>query len=238
MIRAVIALLLLAACSPAKPEDMTARYARDGQPPLVAMSAANGDSRVLAGDTLFLRKGDREYVVLHDAAGTFSARIEDALAVFGEDRANMPAAPRVQPEYALTEGASETVAGVRGRLWKGHPREVPSLASFEGVVSSDPALAPLGRALAMQTRFAVLRNSADLGGPGNFEKAMIELFEKGAVLRFNRILTLERIDKAPIPAAMFALPEPLLGRDALRARLRRPAMGATESLTTEIKPLP
>jgi hypothetical protein len=167
---------------------------------------------------LFLRKGDREYVVLHDAAGNFSATVEDALAVFGEDQA--PAAPRVQPEYALSAGGSETIAGVKGTLWKGHPREVPSLASFEGVVSSDPALGSLGRALAMQTRFAVLRNSAALGGPGNFEKAMLDLFAKGAVLRFNQVLKLERIDKAPLPPTMFALPEPLLGRDALRARLR------------------
>ncbi len=215
------ALLLLSACAPAKPEDMTARYAREGQPALVVMSAPNGDARVVAGDTLFLRKGDREYVVLHDAAGNFSATIEDALRVFGEDNADTLAGPRSQPEYVLTRGGSETVAGVKGTVWKGHPREIPSLGSFEGVVSADPALAPLGRALAMQTRFAVLRNSADLGGPGNFEKAMLELFAKGAVLRFNQILKLEKIDKAPIPSTMFALPQPLLSRDALRARLRQ-----------------
>lgn len=219
VIRAFLLLLLLAACTPAKPEDMTARYLREGQPPLVAMSAANGDSRISAGDTRFLRKGGKEYVVLHDAAGIFTATIDDALAVFGEDQ-TAPATPRVQPEYALSEGTSEKVAGVSGKLWKGHPRQVPSLTSFEGVVSSDPLLAPLGRALAMQTRFAVLRNSATYGGPGNFEKAMIDLFAKGTVLRFNQVLTLERIDKAPIPATMFTVPQPLLTRDALRARLR------------------
>ncbi|RYI98889.1 MAG: hypothetical protein EON47_18325, partial [Acetobacteraceae bacterium] len=125
--------LLLAACTPAKPEDITAHYAREGQPALIVMAAANGDSRVSAGDTLFLRKGDQEYVVLHDAAGNFSVRIDDALAVFAEDTA--PAGPRVQPEYALSEGGAETVAGAKGVLWKAHPREVPSLASFEGVVS-------------------------------------------------------------------------------------------------------
>lgn len=224
MIRTCLAAaaLLLSACSPAKPEDMTARYAREGQPALVAMSAANGDSRVSAGETLFLRKGGQEYIVLHDAAGSFSAKIDDALAVFAEGKSGLFASngPRPQPEYALSEGGSETVAGVKGTLWKGHPRDVPSLSSFEGVVSSDPALAPLGQALAMQTRFAVTRNSADLGGPGNFEKAMLDLFGKGAVLRFNNVLKLEKIDKAPIPAAMFAVPEPLLGRDALRSRLR------------------
>ena len=212
--------LLLSACAPAKPQDMTARYAREGQPALIVMTTANGDARVAAGDTVFLRKSGAEYVMLHDAAGDFGATVDDALAVFGEDRAAAPAGPRPQPEYALTETGSESVAGIAGRVWKGHPREVPSLASFEGVVSSDSALAPLGRALAMQTRFAVTRNSAALGGPGNFEEAMLELFGKGAVLRFNNVLALERIDKAPIPPTMFALPEPLLGRDALRTRLR------------------
>ncbi|MBX3563155.1 MAG: hypothetical protein KF730_01130 [Sphingomonas sp.] len=220
-----VAALLLSACSPSKPEDMTARYAREGQPALVAMTAANGDARVAAGETLFLRKGGQEYIVLHDAAGSFSARIDDALAVFAEDKSGLMASngPRPQPQYALSEAGSESVAGVKGKVWKGHPRDVPSLTSFEGVVSGDPALAPLGQALAMQTRFAVLRNSADFGGPGNFEKAMLDLFGKGAVLRFNTILKLEKIDKAPIPATIFALPEPLLGRDALRARLRKPA---------------
>ncbi|MES2986494.1 MAG: hypothetical protein V4808_01175 [Pseudomonadota bacterium] len=226
MIRTCLAAaaLLLSACTPAKPEDMTARFVREGQPALVAMSATNGDSRVSAGDTLFLRKGDKEYVVLHDATGSFSATIDDALAVFGESRSELfdSTGPRTQPEYALTESRSETVAGVKGTLWKGHPREVPSLSSFEGVVSTDPALAGLGRALAMQTRFSVTRNTADLGGLGNFEKAMLDLFGKGAVLRFNSFLKLEKIDKGPIPAAMFAVPEPLLGRDALRARLSLP----------------
>lgn len=219
----VAGLLTIAGCSRAAPEDMTARYAREGQPALVVMAAANGDSRVVAGDTVFLRRGDAEYVVLHDAAGTFSTRIDDALAVFGEDQPGFSAGPRAQPEYALTEGGREAVSGVRGLLWKGHPREVPSLTSFEGVVSTDPALAPLGRGLAMQTRFAITRNSAIGGGPGNFERAMLDLFGKGTILRFNTVLRLESIEKAPLPAALFAVPDPLLGRDALRTRLHQPA---------------
>jgi hypothetical protein len=214
--------MLLSACAPAKPEDMTARYAREGQPALIVMAAANGDSRVAAGDTLFLRKGGQEYVVLHDHAGDFTARIDDALAVFGEDKKGMLAGPRTQPEYSLTQTGPESVAGVRGTVWKGHPREVPSLTSFEGVVSTDPALAPLGRGLAMQARFAITRNSAIGGGPGNFEKAMLDLFGKGTVLRFNQVLKLEAVDKAPIPPTMFALPEPPLDRDALRTRLSKP----------------
>ncbi|HEX8301707.1 hypothetical protein [Sphingomonas sp.] len=224
MIRLCLAaVLMLAACSPAKPEDMTAHYAREGQGALVVMAAASGDARASAGDTLFLRKGDREYVVLKDNAGSFAATVDDALAVFGEDKSGALAGPRAQPDYALTEAGSETVAGVKGAVWKGHPREVPSLKSFDGVVSTNPALVPLGRALALQTRFTVMRNSAIAGGPGKFEKAMLDLFAKGAVLRFNQVLKLERIDKAPIPAAMFALPQPLLGRDALRARLSQPS---------------
>jgi hypothetical protein len=218
---AAAALAAVSACSAARPEDVTARYARDGAPSLVVRAAANGDARVEAGETVFLRRGDADYVVLSDAAGRFSARIDDALAVFAADKTAIVPGPRAQPDYALSEGAAETVAGVKGRLWRGHPKEVPSLASFEGVVSTDPALAPLGRALAMQTRFAITRNSAIGGGVGKFEQAMLDLFAKGTVLRLNQALRLERIEKAPLDATLFDVPPPVLDRAALAARLAR-----------------
>lgn len=214
---AVVALALAAACSAAKPEDVTARYARDGAPPLTLRAAVDGDARVEAGETIFIRKDGVDYVVLSDAGGKFSARIDDALAVFAADKSGILPGPH--PEYALSQGAAETVAGVGGTQWKGHPKEIPSLTSFEGVVSEDPALAALGRALAMQTRFAIMRNSAT--GVGTFEQAMLDLFAKGAVLRLNQALRLERIEKGPLPVSLFEIPPPLLDRAALAARLAR-----------------
>jgi len=222
MIRTLLAAVVLACtagCTAAAPEDLTARYLRDGAPALVVRAAANGDARVDAGETMFLRKGAADYVVLRDAGGAFSARIDDALDVFAADSMQAPPGPR--PEYALSEGAAETVAGVAGRIWKAYPKQVPSLVSFDGVVSTDPALAALGRALAMQARFAIMRNSAIAGGIGGFEQAMLDLFAKGAVLRLNQALRLERIEKAPLAATLFDLPQPVLARAELAARLAR-----------------
>lgn len=215
---AAVALACMAGCT-AEPQDLTARFMREDAPPLVVRAAANGDARVDAGETVFLRKGAMDYVVLRDARGAFVAKIDDALAVFAAD--SMPPSPGAQPQYALSEGSTEMVAGAEGRIWRGHPKQVPSLTSFEGVVSTDPALAALGRALAMQSRFAIRRNSATTGGIGSFEQAMLDLFAKGAVLRLNRALRLDRIERTPLAATMFEVPQPVLARADLASRLAR-----------------
>jgi hypothetical protein len=226
----IAALLLLGACSVAKPEDATAFFAREAPSgPITVKAAANGDARVEAGDNVFIRRGGVDHVVLTDGAGTFSARIEDLLALIGEGQgqAAIGTKPHAQPEYALTAGASETVSGVKGTIWKAHPREIPSFTSAEAVIADDPALAALGKGLAMQTGFSIRRNGPP-GGPGNLEKAMLDLFGKGLVLRYGRILRLERIEKGPIPAAAFELPLPVLDKAALKRRFEaeRDRLGA------------
>ena len=216
----LLSMLLLAACSAAKPVDLTARYVREAPDgPILVKAAANGDARVEAGETVYLRKDGTDYVVLRDGQGSYAVRREDLLAVLAEGDSGLGPGPRAQPEYAVSPGAAETVAGVKGTVWKLHPKDVPSLATADAVIADDPSLANLGKALAMQASFAIARNSAGLGGPGNLEKAMIALFEKGAVLRFGSALRLERIDKSPIDASVFELPKPLLDRAALRQRV-------------------
>jgi hypothetical protein len=212
--------LLLAACSAGgKPDDVTARYVREAPSgPVIVKAAANGDARVEAGDTVFLRRLGVDYVVRRDSAGTYSVRRDDLLAVLAEGD-GPPPGPRAQPEYATTPGAAETVASVKGTVWRVHPRDIPSLTSVEAVIADNPAFANLGKALAMQTRFAIERNSALQGGPGNFEKATAALFDKGAVLRLGSALRLDRLERKPIPISEFEVPRPLLDRAALKARI-------------------
>lgn len=215
-------LALLAACSGAKPADTTATYGREApNGPVVVRAAANGDARVEAGENLFIRKSGADYVVLRDGQGAFSVRRDDLLAYFAEldKAANLFPGGRVQPEYVMRAEGSETVAGQSGRVWKVHPSDIPSLPAAEAVISSDPALGPMGRALAMQTNFSILRNSGMSGGPGNLEKAMMALFDKGAVLRFGTALRLQRLYHAPIPPGMFDPPRPLLDAAGLRRRM-------------------
>ena len=216
----LIAAFLIAGCTPAAqpPSDLTAHYAREDAPPLVAKASAGGDSRVEAGETLYIRRGGKEYVVLRDAKGQFSALADDVIAV-REAQPGLVSPASVQPQYVLSRGGAETVAGISGAIWKAHPRDVPSLTSAEAVVSDDAALAPLGKGLALHARVAVRSNAATMGGFGSFARAMVALYDKGAVLRFGTVLMLERIDRAPVAPGEFAVPEPLLDRAALAARL-------------------
>lgn len=223
MIRTLVAGLALAAltaCGAAAPEDVTATYARPQGTPIVVKAAANGNARAEAGDYVFIRRDGADHVVLRDAKGLFAAREDDLLALYRE--AAVAAGPRVQPEYAIRENGSETIAGYTGAVWQVHPKDVPSLAAVDMVVTNDASLEGVGRGLAMQTRMLITRNSAMSGGLGNLEKRMIELFDKGAVLRLSSALKLERVDKGPIAPGEFELPKPLLDKGALKARLANP----------------
>ena len=214
----VAALALLAAgCGRPAPEDMTAHFAKTGGQPFAVEAAANGDARVTVGDETWLQIGGVDYVVMKDARGSFVAREDDLIALLTE----APETPRPQPDYATSEGGEESVAGLKGRVWKIHPKDTPSLVTVDAVVSGDPALAGVGKGLAAYTRTLIVRNSRAMGAPGNLEKAMIALLDKGAVLRFGTVMRIERIDKAPLKG-MIALPSAALDKEALRARLASP----------------
>lgn len=223
MIRTLVAgfgLAVLTACGAPAPVDLTATYARTQGSPISVKAAANGNARAEAGDYVFIRRDGVDYVVLRDARGLFSAREDDLLALYREAAA--AAGPRIQPDYAVRENGSETIVGYTGAVWQVHPKDVPSLAAVDMVVSNDSALDTVGRGLAMQTRMLITRNSAMSGGLGNLEKRMIELLEKGTVLRLSSALKLERVDKGPIAPGEFELPKPMLDKAALKVRLANP----------------
>lgn len=214
---AALMLLLVAACS--KPVDVTAVYARDAGP-ITIKAAANGDARIEAGGNVYVRRGGVDYVVLTDSQGEFAVREADFAAVLGEAvRAGGFVPPPSKLEYALSEEGFETIAGREGVLWRVHPKEVPSLASAEAVVSEDPTLAAVGKGLALQARVSIVSNTGTIAGPGTLERRMIELFEKGTVLRFGTILRLERLDPGPIAENTFVLPATLLDKAGFKARL-------------------
>lgn len=214
--------LLAVSCAQPEPEDLTAHFSKTGGQPVTVEAAANGDARVVAGDETYLRLGGMDYIVMRDSRGPFVARAEDLFALLTED----PATPRPQPDYVTAVAGDETIAGIKGKIWKIHPKDVPSLPTVDAVVSSDPALAPMGKAIAAHLRALIIRNSTMMGAPGNLEKAMIALGEKGAVLRFGTVLRLERIDRAPIAKDKLKLPSAPLDRAALKARLAAPERAA------------
>lgn len=216
-----ILLLLVAACSEAPLEDMTAYYAKPEGIAFRVEAAANGDVRVTAGDQVMIRMSGAEYLLTTDEKGAYAGRVADYIAALDEAPSGGPFAGSVrpQPDYVTVEDGAATVAAMPGTKWKVHPKDVPSLPAIDAVVSDDPALAVLGKGVAMHAKLLIERNSRSLGAkPGKLEIAMMALYDKGAVLRFGTVFELERIEKGPIDAGRFALP-PVLDRAALKKRM-------------------
>lgn len=227
---AAAAALALAACSKA-PEDTTARYTLGGGVGTITVQAAgNGDAKVEAGQQQFIRNGGKEYLILSDPKGRYAASLDDFIAVMGEMMKESGIKPMGMPpqgEFDLAKTGSETVAEVPGEVWKVAPKgaaPAPTPAgpaaqeSFEAVISTDPAYANIGKALAMQTKLGAASSEQMQGGKSNLEKRVEEMLGKGMVLRFADALKLDKIEKAPIDAKAFALPT-VLDKAGLKARL-------------------
>jgi hypothetical protein len=219
---AAVAALALAACSKA-PEDVTARYTLGGGPGGVTVqAAANGDARLESGQQALVHKGGVDYMLITDAKGPFAANMTDFLAVIGElmrEEGMKPPAAAPQGEFELAKTGTDTIAGIKGDIWRITPKD-PAKGpgqTVEAVISSDPAFAHVGKALAMQTRLGAGMQQLQ-GGVGNLDKRVEEMLGKGMVLRFENTLKLDKIEKGPIDAKRFALP-PVLDKAALKARM-------------------
>lgn len=254
---AAFAVLALAACSKA-PEDTTARYTLGGGVGTITVqAAANGDARVESGQQVIVRNGGTEYLVLTDSKGRFAAKVSDFIAAMGEmmrEDGMKPTGLGPQSEYDLVKKGTETVAGVAGDVWNvsakpaKDAKAAPPTETIEAVISSDPALANVGKALSMQTRLGTAGMQQVQGGQGNLEKRVEEMLDKGMVLRFGDALKLDKIEKAPIDAKVFALPA-VIDKTALKARLNAerararaaavpPAAPPAEPAPVPVKPAP
>lgn len=221
MCLAAVAALALAACSKA-PEDVTARYTLGGGAGAITVQAAgNGDARVEAGQQLLVRKGGTEYVVLTDSKGRFATKMSDFVDVMGEmmkEAGMKPMGMPPQSEYDLVKGGSETIADVKGDVWKVSAKKGPAAQSFEAVISGDPAYAGVGKALEMQTNLGAAQAKQIQGGQGNLEKRVEEMLGKGMVLRFADALKLDKVEKGAIDPKNFDLPA-LVDKAALKGRM-------------------
>jgi hypothetical protein len=218
---AAAAALLLAACSKA-PEDVTASYAMGGRPAgMTAKAAGNGDARVdMLGSTLIHHDG-ADYLVSQDSQGSFAAKVDDFVALSVEAikaRGFTPPPRPAEPDYDVTKGAAETVAGQKGDVWSVAPKGGAAGPKIEAVISSDRALVNVGKAVAMQNKLTTGGMAELRGGVGKLEQAVQDMLAKGAMLRFGDEVKLEKVTKGPLPAADFALPGTVLDRAGLKAR--------------------
>jgi hypothetical protein len=222
-VRWIIAVSALLCAAPAR-ADVTARYVADqGGAPLMTIEVNDkGDARVSMGSReAALTIDGVSYVLAADLAGAYAVRQDDWVAVQGEGApARLP--DRTKAAFDIVAGGTETVNGRTGTLWSirphGMPRTAGTLADI--VISTDPALAAIGRAYA--ARIAASTNaSGETGNVADFDSKILAILAKGTMIRLPRAMRLDSVDNAPVPASQFALPGPLLTRAQYAARAGR-----------------
>jgi hypothetical protein len=231
IVRAVAFAAILFGAEPAAAA-MTAHYATSpgGEGRVVVQVNERGDSRISFGSEFaLLTIGGVTYVLAADLSGLYAVRRDDVLALTeAASRAMLP--PGVgplppagnDPPVRFTDEGTETVSRYRGTLWvypAGAGGDTRNFRS-EFVVSSDPSLAPIGRALAGQ--FRASENGLEAGiGPllGKVPASFLAVLQRGTVLRMYHILQLVDVEAQPIPPSVFTLAAPVLSRDQFIARV-------------------
>ena len=215
ILAAIFAALLIAAPASA---DITARYAQwNGEPPMVVQVSDIGESRITVTEAVYVTTGGVDYMILEDAGGQFVVRQQDFLGMMADLlRAAPAAAPPGAPPPTIAESGTETLAGRAGTVFLISDPRHPS-DRFDLVISTDPELAPLGRAIGSLVGIfgiTMSRTSPTLGA------ALSDLVGRGALLRFGPLWRLESLEVEPVPQSAFALPSAPLSPEALRARFR------------------
>jgi hypothetical protein len=217
--------------------DVTARYSSMPEGPVVMTVQVNdrGDSRISGGSrmaaitvdgVLWIAMGDLEGVYAVRRDDMFGAIEEVARAMLPPEFANLPPPGADEdPSYRVVEAGTVSIGGRTGTRWRlaTHP-PVPDHARMEDpifVVSNDPELAPIGRAIARQFRAERRGFSLSTGGGefgGGLPPALLAVVQRGTVIGIEGRLYLRSIDNAPVPPSAFALPQTLLNREQFMIR--------------------
>lgn len=217
-------------CSSPAAADVTARYVSP-MTQAVAMTVEvndKGDSRVSIDNQMaLLTVNGVSYLLLSDLSGTYAVTQDDWIAVQMEMmRAMMPhgfGQDADGSDYEMVEGGTETIAGRSGKVWTlrmktPRPVSAESPTGFDFVVSADPDLALVGRALAKTMGLSSAMMRAIRGPASSLSAKTDEVFAKGTVIRMSRVLRLDRVDSNPVPASEFALPATILTREQFATR--------------------
>lgn len=216
----------LLAASTAASADVAARYeTQDKDAPFDMGMSIEADDRgnvrmqMPRLNTYFIFRDGTLYQITQDRTGAFAVRVEDALIVQQEMLAKlgmrMPA-DMPEPDLVLAPVGPETVGTRQGMGYglTGKDSAPPNFAAF--VISDDPALAPIGMALALANANS-LKGMGEIGTMlGLLNDELLAMLRKGAPLR---IMSMELTDVStdPIPPARFTLPAPPTSLAELRA---------------------
>ena len=209
--------------------DVTAHYTAKDQS-LTIEADDHGNVRLTVADKFTLiRRDGVDYAVIRIPAGTdLVVRADDVLKMIaaqmqGAHPPTSAATPKL--DFTLAQGSDETVAGHAGTVWNFGPAPPDAQAGdsakgapaardrFDIVMSSDPALAPVGGFL-RHLFDTVAPMFLSTFGDSNFVQRVDELFAHGAPVRIGPVLTLTAVETTPIAADHFVLPAPVMSADA------------------------
>jgi hypothetical protein len=201
--------------------------------------ADNGDMRIESNSGLDLVVRDGElYTIENRLTGPIVTRGEDLFAVLRERARNIaPWKDEPGTELTIVSEGSTIVNGRRGTpyfmRYGHHPREAQPIV----VMSDDPALKPLGRAMGLVLRIRMERGAtkADDGSRSSQSifRAMVALVEAGGPLAVSDD-ELRSFETVPIAPERFTLPAEPETREALRARLEEEAKA--DDAPPEVRP--
>ncbi len=204
--------------------DVTLRYAPDetGGLPMVIAADDEGNIRAQNGeDQALIVRGSETWLAIRRDGEWAVVRFEDALAIGAETRGEPSTAPPLRNR--LVDRGAQRIGQWEGRLYWIEPLPpIDGRLRSEIVIATDSALQPAGLLFArIEDLQAQMFLAAFAAPPSDYVALTRGLFERGLMLRIEGRYRLESVSREPVPAAHYALPGPVLSRDAYRARLDR-----------------
>lgn len=217
--RAILAVLMLAGLPSAARADMKATYLQPRRfETMIVEVADNGDSRLqFSGQRWRLQSVGGEYYAIYELPQAIRVvRMRDLRQLVEERRPALPNPP-ILSGLRLVERGTASFAGHRGAAFffqepgSAEPLEIPML-----VVSTDPALAAIGRPIALQMDFAIMSYHLTSSPIPPIFMAVRHALGEGTPLSFFT-MELQTIDHSPIDPARLSLPAPPVTMEELRA---------------------
>lgn len=224
--RFLILVLMLAGCAEAARADMTAYYRhRDGGSTMRIEVAEDGDSRLEVSGEMWrlIHKDGVSYVIYSLPGGPLVARVED-LQRLAAERGGEPPRLEISEMRILPQGQTR-IGEHSGRAYHFMTREGPT-SRPQIVISSDPALRPLGPAWLRQIDFTIaMLRSRGAPVPASIRQIR-EIVASGAPIYYGG-QQLHRIDRSDIAEDRFRLPTEPMTLEQLRSGAAEALLGPT-----------
>jgi hypothetical protein len=232
MMRCYLALAILACCATPAAAGLRATYSdAEGSRKLVIDVADNGDARIgdKASDDYGLFVGGHFYMVSRDDKGPTVARIEDVAAAIDQvmppvfkDIFTKAAASAKPGKLRLEAKGERSLAGRAGKLWLVYGMDEKDPAKpTEFVISEDPALKPVGRAMEQFMNAAVVPAAVFIGpAAAEIVAETHQIFALGTPLDAGGRFKLEAVETVDVPAEALKLPGKLKTVDEIVAAMK------------------